>query len=150
LAGFKDAFSSRLRKVRDAASSNYDRTPFEIPRRDSPLRSPIEPPPPPPPPPAPFPPSALSGLRPAKDDALSWPALEAGNYGAVVRALLLSTLTPNQSNNLGCAYAALALEDRSEYWARAAAAFTKSRDEAQLSTQRARAVHNLKVIAPLQ
>lgn len=95
---------------------------------------------------SPFPPPKLRGMR-AANDALTLPLLQAGRYGAVIRALQGASPTTNELNNLGCAWAALAsTQPRPDYWERAIAALEQSRDQAQTKSDRQRAAENVDLI----
>ena len=146
LDGIKQAIGERGRKaLAKVASQRIEYEAFEPPRppatsapavdaqRDTAL-------------PQPWPPPRLDGLRIAAERT-TLPLLQVGRYGAVVRTTRLASPTPDQLNNLGCAWAALAIaEDRPDYRSRALAAFEQSRDGAQSKSERQRALDNIALI----
>jgi len=147
--------SSVADRIREAASQSIDQITFEPARRARAKRSrteadSFEPPGQPPASPPPFPPPKLRGIR-AANDALTLPLLQAGQYGAVIRALQGVSATPDQLNNLGCAWAALASTiDGPNYWERAIAALEQSRDQAQTKSDRQRAADNVDLITRIR
>lgn len=137
----------RLRELRHAATTRLEYDSFEPVKPGPPSPPPVEPLPPVQP--SPFPPSALKGLL-AATDALTLPLLERGLYGDVVRRLMLVEPTVDQLNNLGCAWAALAVtQPGSDYFGRARTAFEQSKKKATLKSQRRRAEANLDLISKL-
>jgi hypothetical protein len=94
------------------------------------------------PPPTDLAKEALAELEPAERMP---PAYEKGRYLEVVQALQKETLTADEANNLGCAWAWLAHEDGDqEKWLAASEALTKSRELSQAgSAELKRAEKNL-------
>lgn len=135
----------RLRELRHAATKRLEYDSFEPVKPGPPSPPPVEPLPPEQP--SPFPPSAVKGLLAATDDP-TFPLLERGLYGDVVRRFMSVEPTVDQLNNLGCAWAALAVtQHRSDYFGRARTAFEQSKKKATLNSQRRRAEANLALIS---